>query len=121
MYRHFLIQPENPKATADTAAFVDYLRRMPELVQETAVSFGSAEGLPWLVLALVVAKDGGWTSDGSFIPTFNCVVFTCNDRLENQPYYKGLTSRLAEELGWLATDDDPPYEPTPDRPDDAGS
>ena len=114
MYRNLLVRPENSKATADAAAFVDYLRLLPELVQTDAVSFGSAEGIPWLNLTLVMAKEGGWASDCSFIPTFNCVVFTCTDRFENEPYYEDLARQLAGELGWLAVEEGPPDEPLPE-------
>lgn len=100
-YRYISILPLSEwPILLDTNRLIDFLIAQPQLRQINAMSFGNAEGQPWLNITMVEARSpSSWWSDDKFRPQFNLVEIVC-DGNEPQQSYDDLAARIAEFLQW---------------------
>lgn len=91
--------------SVETAALVELLATLPELRQTGPVAFASAPGAPWVAVTLAACRpDGGYASDGSFLPRVNVVELVCSSS-GDPAWYESLAGRIAAFLGWSAFED----------------
>jgi hypothetical protein len=89
----------------DTLHVTKFLASLPELQQNSPISFESRPGHPAVQIILARANDdGGYAADGSFIPQINVIELICpysNDTV----WYESLACRIADFLGWTAREE----------------
>ncbi|MCZ7465990.1 hypothetical protein [Rhizobium rhizogenes] len=108
MYWYISILPPAAQSTlCDTALLIGFLEGQPQLRRRNAVSFGSADGQPWIDITIAKGTaEGNWSSNGTFISQFNRVEIVCSDD-ERQEFYVEISTKIADFLQWrLVTQDD---------------
>lgn len=101
MYWYISILPPAVESTLyDTNPLIKFLEGQPELRRTNPVSFGAADGQPWIDITIVKGTaDGNWSSSGSFISQFNRVEIVCSD-YEQQNFYVEISAKIADFLAW---------------------
>lgn len=85
-----------------TPPLLEFLPAMPELRQTGPVTFGSADGQPWVAIIMAApGPNGNYATDGEFLPRVNVVELVCS-RFCDKAWYDVLASRIAVFLGWSA-------------------
>ncbi|HEX8047991.1 hypothetical protein [Rhizobium sp.] len=103
-----ILSPSGWNTLSDTERLITFLREQPDLKQINAMSFGAADGWPWVDIAILNANSAdSWSSDGSFNPRFNRVEMVCSDN-EPRHWYEELAAKIAEFLQWDAVEEDEP-------------
>lgn len=100
-YWYISILPSHARNTlSETGPLIAFLQGQPELRQTGAVSFGGADGRPWLSITIVNATPAGdWASDGTYIAQFNRVEMVCSD-FDRRDFYEEICARIAGFLQW---------------------
>jgi hypothetical protein len=89
----------------DTELLVEFLARLPELQQSSAIAFEAAAGQPWVSVILAVCDSAGcYTCDERFLPLINVVELICSNSGDSA-WYDSLAGRIAGFLGWSALED----------------
>lgn len=95
-----VLPPSDENILCDTNRLIEFLEGQPELRRTNPVSFGAAEGQPWIDITIVKGRaDGNWSSSGTFISQFNRVEIVCSDD-EQQNFYVEISAKIADFLAW---------------------
>ncbi|MQB40702.1 hypothetical protein [Rhizobium sp. ICMP 5592] len=103
-----ILPPSGWNTLSDRERLIAFLREQSDLKQINAMSFGAADGRPWVDIAILKANSpDSWSSDGIFSAHFNRVEMVCSDT-EPQHWYEELAVRIAEFLQWDTVEEDEP-------------
>ncbi|MGO1072472.1 hypothetical protein [Lysobacter sp. CA199] len=103
---YLTLRPASSQAEpADTVDLIAYLDAQPELRQIGPVEFESVPGQPQMLMILAKTNpNGGYSSDGKFIPRIDIVELIC-PYSEPPAWYDALAARIAAFLGWQAIEE----------------
>lgn len=92
--------------SAETRRVVDFLSSLPELRQNSPVSFESAAGQPWVAIVLAQSNSTDcYACSGEFVPHINVIDLVCSN-YSAVAWYETLAGVIANFLGWTATEED---------------
>ncbi|QDU20585.1 hypothetical protein [Urbifossiella limnaea] len=97
---YLTIRPDpNYSRSTPLGPLVEYLRSLPELMQDKSVEFRNAPGSPWVSLVLAQASmTGNYAVSNDLPSTINVVEIVCGDGDED--WYEALARLVATFLRW---------------------